>query len=123
MGLSEKGFGTVAAALCPMHGPVVRSSVTELVRQYRWVPPKVKECFPMLLFGCSEDQPAVNSTLMLIQKLAYACAQNHWCHKHTAGWKTLHCSFFQLHGMQNSERKATALLNEIMLALVARVWC
>ncbi len=28
-------MGMVAAALCPMHGPVVRTSVTELVGQYR----------------------------------------------------------------------------------------
>ena len=35
MGVRATGVGMVAAALCPMHGPVVRSSVTELVGQYR----------------------------------------------------------------------------------------
>ena len=35
MGVRAAGVGMVAAALCPMHGPVVRSSVTELVGQYR----------------------------------------------------------------------------------------
>ncbi|CAL8463910.1 g3445 [Coccomyxa elongata] len=35
MGVRSTGVGMVAAALCPMHGPVVRASVTELVGQYR----------------------------------------------------------------------------------------
>jgi len=29
------GVGLVAAGICPMHGPVVKTSVAELVRQYR----------------------------------------------------------------------------------------
>ena len=37
MGVKATGVGMVAAALCPMHGPVVRTSVTELVGQYRRV--------------------------------------------------------------------------------------
>lgn len=37
MGVRATGVGMVAAALCPMHGPVVRASVTELVGQYRQV--------------------------------------------------------------------------------------
>ena len=34
-GLDGKGIGMVAAGLCPLHGPVVKLSVAELVRQYR----------------------------------------------------------------------------------------
>ncbi len=35
MGSAGLGVGLVAAGICPMHGPVVKSSVAELVRQYR----------------------------------------------------------------------------------------
>jgi flavorubredoxin len=35
MGVSGRGIGMVASALCPMHGPVVRSSLSELVAKYR----------------------------------------------------------------------------------------
>ena len=35
MGSAAVGVGLVAAGICPMHGPVVKTSVAELVRQYR----------------------------------------------------------------------------------------
>jgi hypothetical protein len=35
MGVKTTGVGLVAAALCPLHGPIVRQSVAELVRKYR----------------------------------------------------------------------------------------
>lgn len=35
MGLSRLGGALVVAALCPLHGPVVRSAVTELLYKYR----------------------------------------------------------------------------------------
>ncbi|KAG0569774.1 hypothetical protein KC19_6G115700 [Ceratodon purpureus] len=39
-----QGEDLVCAAICPLHGPVVRSSVTELVREYRvWTEKKLKE--------------------------------------------------------------------------------
>lgn len=34
---SRPGEKLVCAAICPLHGPVVRSSLTELVREYRAV--------------------------------------------------------------------------------------
>lgn len=41
---SAQGKDLVCAALCPLHGPVVRSSLTELVREYRvWTEKKLKE--------------------------------------------------------------------------------
>ena len=35
MGSAGVGVGLVAAGICPMHGPVVKTSVAELVRKYR----------------------------------------------------------------------------------------
>lgn len=34
---SPPGEELVCAAICPLHGPIVRSSLTELVREYRAV--------------------------------------------------------------------------------------
>lgn len=36
-GISPQGQDLVCAAICPLHGPIVRSSLTELVREYRAV--------------------------------------------------------------------------------------
>lgn len=39
-----QGEDLVCAAICPLHGPIVRSSLTELVREYRvWTDKKLKE--------------------------------------------------------------------------------
>ena len=35
MGSAGVGVGLVAAGICPMHGPIVKTSVAELVRKYR----------------------------------------------------------------------------------------
>ena len=35
MGSAAVGVGLVAAGICPMYGPVVKTSLAELVRQYR----------------------------------------------------------------------------------------
>lgn len=41
---SRPGEELVCAAICPLHGPIVRSSLTELVREYRaWTEMKLKE--------------------------------------------------------------------------------
>lgn len=36
--------GLSTSAICPMHGPVVRSSLTELVREYNQVRPPLARC-------------------------------------------------------------------------------
>jgi hypothetical protein len=50
MGSAGVGVGLVAAGICPMHGPVVRTSVAELVRKYRWgVLPEMRHGMQALL--------------------------------------------------------------------------
>ena len=36
MGAGGPGDGLVASTLCPMHGPLVQRSLSELLRQYRY---------------------------------------------------------------------------------------
>jgi len=46
---SAEGAGLSTSAICPMHGPLVRSSLTELVREYKQVrPPLVCGCWPLV---------------------------------------------------------------------------
>ncbi|EFJ22482.1 hypothetical protein SELMODRAFT_416274 [Selaginella moellendorffii] len=41
---SDKSDAFVVSAICPLHGPIVRSTVTELVREYRaWTREKIKQ--------------------------------------------------------------------------------
>ena len=47
IGSGGASAGLIASALCPMHGPVVERSMSELLRQYRHAPVRSTPCQPV----------------------------------------------------------------------------